>query len=61
VVIVLAREDVEIHIHALETTTEHFQLCEWGIVILANCIVIQKKRGSWDAPDYPTCPRTPFQ
>jgi hypothetical protein len=29
-VIVLAREDVEIHLHALQTMTEQFQLCEWG-------------------------------
>jgi hypothetical protein len=29
-VIVLAREDVEVHLHALQTITEQFQLCEWG-------------------------------
>jgi hypothetical protein len=26
----LAREDAEVHIHALDTTTEQFQLCECG-------------------------------
>jgi hypothetical protein len=29
-VIVLAREDVEVHLHALQTMTEQFQLCERG-------------------------------
>jgi hypothetical protein len=29
-VIVLAREDVEVHLHALQTMTEPFQLCELG-------------------------------
>jgi hypothetical protein len=27
---VLAREYVEVRLHALQTTTEQFQLCEWG-------------------------------
>jgi hypothetical protein len=57
-VIVLAREDIEVHLPALETMTEQFQLCEWGIVFLENCIVVWK---SWDAPEYPTCPRNPLQ
>jgi hypothetical protein len=26
----LAREDAEVHLHALKTMTEQFQLCEWG-------------------------------
>jgi hypothetical protein len=38
----LVREDVGIHLHALQTTTEQFQLCEWGIVVLENCIVVLK-------------------
>jgi hypothetical protein len=42
VVIVLAREDVEVHLLALETMTEHFYLCEWGIVVLENCMVVGK-------------------
>jgi hypothetical protein len=25
-----AREDVKVHLHAVETMTEQFQLCEWG-------------------------------
>jgi hypothetical protein len=36
---VLVREDVEVHLHALQTVTEQFQLCEWGTVVLENCIV----------------------
>jgi hypothetical protein len=61
-VIVLAREDVEVHLHALQIMTEEFQLCEWGLYRrlgkLYCCSEITS--GSWDAPDYPTCPRTPF-
>jgi hypothetical protein len=29
-VIVLAREDGEVHLHALKNMTEQFQLREWG-------------------------------
>jgi hypothetical protein len=29
-VTVLAREDAEVHLHALQTMTEQFHLCEWG-------------------------------
>jgi hypothetical protein len=29
-VIVLAREDAEVHLHALQAMTEQFRLCEWG-------------------------------
>jgi hypothetical protein len=29
-VIVLAREDVKVQLHAPQTMTEQFQLCEWG-------------------------------
>jgi hypothetical protein len=29
-VILLAREDAEVHLHALTTMTEQFQPCEWG-------------------------------
>jgi hypothetical protein len=29
-VIVLAREDAEVHLRALLTMTEQFQVCEWG-------------------------------
>jgi hypothetical protein len=36
---VLAREDAQIHLHALQTMTEQFQVCEWGIIVLENCIV----------------------
>jgi hypothetical protein len=26
----ICRDDVEVHVHALQRMTEHFQLCEWG-------------------------------
>jgi hypothetical protein len=29
--IVLAREDVEVHLHAPQTATEHLWLCVWAI------------------------------
>jgi hypothetical protein len=29
-VIVLVKEDVEMHLHALQIMTEEFQLWEWG-------------------------------
>jgi hypothetical protein len=32
----LAREEVEVHLHAFETMTELFQLCEWGNCSLEN-------------------------
>jgi hypothetical protein len=38
--IVLTREDVEVHLHALQTMTEQLQL--WGIIVLEYCIVVQK-------------------
>jgi hypothetical protein len=60
--IVLAVEDVEVHVHAFETMTEQLQLCEGGIVVLGKlrrCSEIAS--GSWDAPDYATCPHTPLQ
>jgi hypothetical protein len=62
VVIVLAREDVEAQLRAFQTTTEQFPLCEWG-----HCRLGKVHRNSeitsrsWDAPDYPTCPRTSLQ
>jgi hypothetical protein len=41
--IVLARKYVEVHLHALQTMTEQFQLYEWDIVVLEDCIVVQKR------------------
>jgi hypothetical protein len=41
-VFVLTMEDVEVHLHALKTITEQFQLCEGGIVVLENSIVVWK-------------------
>jgi hypothetical protein len=49
VVIVLAREDAEVHLHALQTMTEQIQLCEWE-----HCSLGKLYRyweiifGSWD-------------
>jgi hypothetical protein len=41
--ILLAREDAEVHLIALQTMIEQFQLCEWGgIVVLENCIVVRE-------------------
>jgi hypothetical protein len=59
-VIVLTREDAEVLVHALQTVTEQFGLYEWG-----HChhgkLHHSEMSGSWDAPDYPTCPHTPLQ
>jgi hypothetical protein len=55
-VTVLARTDVEVHLHAPQAMTEQFQLCEWGYCRLGKlhrCSELTP--GSWDAPDYPTC------
>jgi len=42
--IVLAREDVQVHLLAPQTWTEHFWLCVCGlIVILKNCIIVRKQ------------------
>jgi hypothetical protein len=38
----LARDDAEVHLHALQTMTEEIQLCECGIVVLENCITVRK-------------------
>jgi hypothetical protein len=39
-VIVLAREDAEVHFHAIQTMTEQFQLyVNGGIVVLEKCVV----------------------
>jgi hypothetical protein len=38
----LAKEDVEVHLHALQTMTQQFQLCEWAIVVLENCNIVRK-------------------
>jgi hypothetical protein len=53
--IMLAKEDAEVHLHAPQTMTEQFQLCEWGghchLGKLQHC---SEMSGSWDAPDYPS-------
>ena len=38
----LAREDVDVHLHAPQTKTEHFWLCVWAIR-LENCIIVRKQ------------------
>jgi hypothetical protein len=38
----LAMEDVEVHLNALQTMTEQFQLCEWGHYHLGKLHCIQK-------------------
>jgi hypothetical protein len=40
--IVLAREDAEVYLHALQTMTIQFQLCERGLVIFEYSIIVQK-------------------
>jgi hypothetical protein len=61
-VIVLAMGDVEVQLHTLQTMIEQFQLCECGHYLLGklNCCS-EITSGSWDALDYPTCPRTPLE
>ena len=39
----LAREDVEVHLHAPQTKTEHFWLYVWQIVNLKNCNIVRKQ------------------
>jgi hypothetical protein len=57
----VAMGDVEVQLHALKTMTEQFQLCEWGHCHLGKLHSCSEMSGSWDAPDYPTCPSTPLQ
>jgi hypothetical protein len=48
----LAVEAVEVHVHALKTMTEQFQLCERGHLHLGKlhrCLDITF--GTWDLPD----------
>jgi len=40
---VLAREVVEVHLHASQTKNEHFWLCVWRIVVLKNCNIVRKQ------------------
>jgi hypothetical protein len=42
VVIFLAKDDVEVHLHALQTITEQFQLFDWGQYRFGKCIVVCK-------------------
>ena len=41
-VTVLATEDVEVHLHAPQTKTEHIWLCVWQIV-MKNCVIVRKQ------------------
>jgi hypothetical protein len=38
----LAREYVEVHLHALQTMAEQLGCVTGAIVVLENCIVVQK-------------------
>jgi hypothetical protein len=39
---VLAKEDAEVHLHALQTMIEQFQPYECGNAVLENCILVRK-------------------
>jgi hypothetical protein len=44
-------EDAEVNLHALQTMTEQFQLCEWGHRRLGNLHNFSGiPSGSWDTP-----------
>jgi hypothetical protein len=50
----LAREDAEVHLHALQAMTKQFQLCEWGHFLLGKLHCCSRiTSGSCDAPNYP--------
>jgi hypothetical protein len=57
----LAREDVAVYLHALQTLTEQFQLCEWEHCCLGKLECLKITSESWDAPNYPTCLDIPLQ
>jgi hypothetical protein len=60
--IMLAKEDVEVHLHALQTMNEQFHLCEWRHCQLGKVLrCLEIMSGLWDAPGYTTCPHTPLQ
>jgi hypothetical protein len=53
--VVLAKDDTEVHFHALQSMTEQFQLHEWEhccVGTLQHCSEITF--GSWDVPNYLT-------
>jgi hypothetical protein len=52
-VIVLAREDVEVHLHALQTMNEQFLLCVWGHCRLGKVHHCSEMSESWDAITQP--------
>ena len=37
-----SQRNVEVHLHAPESKTEHFWLCVWGQIVLKNCIIVRK-------------------
>jgi hypothetical protein len=56
-VIVMAGEYVQVHLHVLHTITEQFRLCEWGhcrLGKLHRCS--ERTSGSWDESVYPNLP-----
>jgi hypothetical protein len=61
-VTVLAWENVEVHLHALQTMIKQFQLCELGLCHFGKLDrYLEITSGPQAAPDYPTCPHTPLQ
>jgi hypothetical protein len=42
VAIVLAKENVEVHVHGPQTKTEHFWLFVWANCHLENCTIVRK-------------------
>jgi hypothetical protein len=47
-VIVLAREDVEVHLHAFQSMTEQFQLWEWGHCCLGKLHRCSEENNVWN-------------
>jgi hypothetical protein len=50
-VTVLAREDTEVYLHALQTMTEHFQLFKWGHCHFSKLHHCLEMSGSWELPN----------
>jgi hypothetical protein len=54
------QDDAEVHLHALQTTTAQYQLCEWEHCHVGKLHRYSEMSGSLDVPDYQTWPCTPF-
>jgi len=53
---VLAREDVEVHLHVPQTKTEHFWQCVWANRHLEKLHRLETAARLQDAPGYLKCP-----